>query len=58
MKEKKRWIEKELWQEWEQGIRYYTGKPAFREAWREVCIEEDYYTGFVQFMDGSARIKG
>lgn len=57
LKEKKRWIEKELWQEWEQGIRYYMGKPAFREAWREVRNEEDYYTSFVQFMDGLVGIK-
>ena len=57
LKEKKRWIEKELWQEWEQGIRYYMGKPAFREVWREVRNEEDYYTGFVLFMDGLAGIK-
>ncbi len=55
LKEKKKWIEKELWGEWERGIKYYMSKPAFREAWQKVRNEEDYYTGFVQFMDEAAK---
>jgi hypothetical protein len=57
LKEKKKWIEKELWQEWEQRIKDYMGKPAFRGAWQAVRNNEDYYTGFAQFMDGLVEIK-
>ena len=39
-------------------IKYYMGRQAFREAWREVCNEEYYYTGFVQFMNKLAGIGG
>jgi hypothetical protein len=52
LKNKKKWIEKELWQEWHKGIEYYMSKPAFKEAWRKVRNNEDYYTGFIKFMDG------
>jgi len=58
LREKKRWIEKELWQEWEIGIKYYMSKPAFIEAWQKVRNEEDYYVGFVKFMNGVTKIKG
>jgi len=57
LKEKKKWIETELWREWEIGIKYMS-KPAFREAWKKIRNEEDYYTGFVQFMDEVSKIKG
>jgi len=33
-------------------------KPAFREAWQKLRNEEDYYTGFVRFMDEVANIEG
>lgn len=56
LKEKKKWIGKKLWKEWEQVIKYYMGRRAFREAWREVCNEEYYYTDFVQFMNKLAGI--
>lgn len=58
LKEKKRWIERKLWKEWERAIEYYMGKPAFRKAWQEVRTEDIYYKGFVPFMDNLAGMSG
>ncbi len=43
-------IDKDMWKEWESGIRFALSKPAFQEAWHTLHQDTTYYKEFAGFV--------
>jgi len=43
-------IDDETWKEWETGIKFAFSKPAFREAWRTLDLDNIYYGKFSDYV--------
>ncbi len=44
------YIEKRIWENWEGGINFTLSKTAFREAWKIINLDTQFYPDFSKFM--------
>ena len=43
-------LDKKVWKEWKEGIKYSFSKPAFQEGWKKFGKDKEYYKDFYNFM--------
>ncbi len=44
-------IDEDTWNEWRNGIKYAFSKTAFRQAWKRISLDSDFYTNFNSFIE-------
>jgi hypothetical protein len=45
------YIDKEIWSNWEQGIKYSMSKHAFIQAWNIIELNSDYYPDYLKWFN-------
>jgi len=46
-------IDKKVWENWEEGMKFIFSKQAFRDAWNMIAFDSFYYKDFVSFVNTS-----
>jgi hypothetical protein len=48
-------IDNDTWKEWETGIKFAFSKPAFKQAWKVLCLDTIFYAEFTEFVNSTIK---